>query len=339
MTIKKLIALAGYASILLVTCNLASAGDSIFPERIPLLTRSDFFLRQPSADSFRFNADGKKLAYLDRNTKKLMVTDADCTACENQLAPMDLPAGVRPFLFFWTKNPSKIVIAYSAPEKKRMDIAVYDTTEKKFTSLFSEANVTSYFVDASPKYFYAIPTAIFQVKENESRFYKVDFERGARVEVSKKGNLLEVDKIAGGVIGIDNHSDPEKLQWYFTKNNGERMPLASFNDDDQLVNSGFLTSYLDQKKVGHALFMDSSTADTVVLSDFNLSTGEKTIVAQDKADIQHVLIKPHGPIQAYISNYVKPEWVVRIMIAPWSYCRMAALLIVMNTLVMPPPHG
>lgn len=308
--IKKLIALASYTAILLCICNLASAGDSLFPERIPLLTRSDFFLRQPSTDSFRFNADGKKLAYLARNTKKLMLTNADCPACENQLAPIDLPAGVRPFLFFWTKNPLKMLIVYSAPEKKRMDVAVYDVAEKKFTSLFPEANVSLPFVDASPKYFYAIPTAIFQVNENESRFYKVDFERGERVEVSKKGDLLEVDNIAGGVIAIDRKSRPDMAQWYFTKNNGERLPLASFNDYDQRVNSGFLTSYLDRNNIGHALFMASSTTDTVVLSAFNLSTGKKTIVAQDKADIQQVLIKPHGPVQAFISNYLKPEWVV-----------------------------
>ncbi|MEN9868857.1 MAG: hypothetical protein RL748_4447, partial [Pseudomonadota bacterium] len=74
-------------TIMLLCASLASASDSVFPERIPLLTRSDLFLRQASNDTFRLNADGKKLAFMNRDTKKLMITSADCPACEDQLAP------------------------------------------------------------------------------------------------------------------------------------------------------------------------------------------------------------------------------------------------------------
>lgn len=301
------------AALLWVFLNLVLANASAAPatENNPLIPREQLFMRKPGPEFLRLNANATLLAYLDRSTNKLMVADANCPECTDKQYAIALPDGGSPYLFFWTKFKFKMVVVYFSPAKKRMDVAVYDLLAKEFTALFLETEVKQAFVDASPKYFYSVPTVVFKVEEanNEPRYFKIDFERGERNEVSLKNNILEIERHASGIIGVDTTSVPKRIQWYFTDITGRQQALASIDEIDQLLSAGFLTSYTDKKGARHALFLNANTTDTLALIDYNLTTGKPTTIARDKADIERILLKPHGPAEAYVRNYLKPEWV------------------------------
>lgn len=68
--------------------------------------------------------------------------------------------------------------------------------------------------------------------------------------------------------------------------------------------------YIENATKVLSLQLGIHTANMGVLRAFNLSTGKKTAMAHDKAVIQYVQIKPHGAVQAFTSNHLKPEWKV-----------------------------
>lgn len=277
-----------------------------------LIPRSELFAPQ-NTFFYRLNSSGTKLAYLDATLpRQILVRDVACLSCNAAPAAIDLPDGARPFMFFWAKQENRMVIVYSSPSKKRLDVANYDLVSKQFTSMFPEENVTSFLSDAGANSFYAVPQSIFKIsaKGQEDRFFKVDFENGERISLNVQGQVLQIEPIGNGMIGINTASKPGTQEWVYTQPTGTTLPLLTFQAEDRKHFSGFLTSYYDPKKRAHALFLDTTSTDTLVISDIDLQTGEKTIVAQDKADIRNVFIQPHIGLQAYVRNFKQPEWIV-----------------------------
>lgn len=292
-------------TIMLVGCaTIKQSNDA------PLIPRAELF-KQQTTFLHTLNSSGKKLAYLDNtNTRKIMIKDMACPGCATTPDSIDMPESSSPFMFFWTQNEDRMVVAYFSPAKKRMDVTVYNFTTKQFTSLFPENDVTSFYSFASAINFYAQPHTIFKVSEKgqSDRYFKIDFAKGERIPLAVKGNYLQVELINDGTIGVSIQNKAGIQEWVFLRDHSKPLPLATLTPTDQWHYSGFLTSYLDERQVAHALFLDSSTSDTLAITDVEIPTGKKTFIAKDKADIQHVFVPANGKVQAYVQNYLKPEW-------------------------------
>jgi dienelactone hydrolase len=275
----------------------------------PLTPRAELFAK-PTTSFYRLNADGTKVAWFDTSTgaQQLQLQNLACSSCGHN--PLTLPDGGRPFMFFWSNSPDKMVVVYSSPAKKRLDVASYELTTQKWTSFFPEENVSSALINVSPTSFYGVPLAVFKVLDQDKResYFRVDFARGQRVPVPLQNQVLLVEPVPGGAIGL-NKGFQGGTQWVFVRANGEQIPLVTLSPEDVQHQSGFLSSYLDQQQIAHAQFLDTSTSDTLALLDINLATGQKRHVLQDKADLRSVLVAPNQPAQAAVRNYLAPEWV------------------------------
>jgi dipeptidyl aminopeptidase/acylaminoacyl peptidase len=276
-----------------------------------LTPRADFFA--PQNNFFhRLNASGKTLAWMDlSNPGQIMTRDVTCSNCDSLVTGFALPDGGKPFMFFWTRQANKMVVVYSAPAKKRLDVATWDLTSKQFTSLFPEEHVSPGYSHAGASDFYMVPQSIFKISDKGQpvRYFKIDFENGQRVPVDLKDNILAIETVTDGAIGIRLGNKTGAQEWVYVRANGEAVPLMTFQAEDQKHNSSFLSSYTDAQQNTHALFLGSGNSDTLVVSDVELPSEKTTVIARDKADIQSVLVQAHGGMEAWVRNYLQPEWV------------------------------
>ena len=300
---------------LLLAAAIAAAGlsatmswaDTAPASSAPLIERAKLF-GNPSRVAGKLSPDGKWLAWIAPRDGVLNVWVAPAGA-PDQARPLTAEKQRPIRQYFWAPDSSSVLYVndHGGDENFLLYKVGVQGGEPQSLTPFQKTRVRVVGTSVHIK-----DRILIGVNNRDPRWhdiYSLDLKSGKLTEVfENKGDYAGFVADDQLVLRVAEKSRPDGGTDYYRVEDGkvDAKPFGSVGLDDSLTTqpAGFTAD-------GKTLYwLDSRGRDTAALFAQDVASGKATVLAQNaKADIDDTLIDPAtGKVQAYSSQYLKPEW-------------------------------
>ncbi len=270
-----------------------------------LIPRQVLFGNPDKASPF-FSPDGTKIAYLApvNGVLNVWVGPADDPAAAKPVTN-DISRGIR--TYFWAYTNKHILYLQDKNGDENWRVYSVDLVSGQNRDLTPVEGVRAQIQEVSFKFPDEMLVGLNDRNPRYHDIYRVNIDTGERKLVQENEGFL-------GFVSDDDYNIRFAIR--FTQDGGNEILKKTDNGslehwmkielDDTLT-----TSPLGFDKTGNVLYMsDSRGRDTGALTAINITTGNRTMLAQDaRADFSDALIHPvEKKVQAAAFTYERKEW-------------------------------
>lgn len=273
----------------------------------PNLISRDLIFGNPDISSVKISPDGRYIGYmanLDGVRNVFVGPVEDFTKAE--AVTDDKGRGI-PF-YFWSYRDNLVLFGQDNNGDENWRIIGVDVTSGE-TKEFTPKGVRAEILKVSPNHPDEIVVGLNDRNPQFHDVYKLNLVTGDKTLLLKNENYVGYNVDDNYVVRFVQQMRPdgglEVLEVFENGKTGKYMEIPS---EDMLT-----TSLLGFNKNGSSIYLlDSRGRNTTALFSVNLTSGEKTLIAEDpKADIKDVVIHPISKkVQAVRVEYTKNKWLV-----------------------------
>ncbi|MGD9645058.1 MAG: prolyl oligopeptidase family serine peptidase [Pirellulales bacterium] len=293
----------GWVALILGGVAIAARGAAADPPR--LIPRRNFF-GNPDKAVAHISPDGGKLAFV-APVKGVLNIWVGPTDAPDQARPVtdDKKRGIT--RYFWSYDSRHILYMQDADGDENWHVYAIDLDSRRIIDLTPFPKVAAQIEGLSPEFPQEILVGLNNRDPQFHDIYRINIATGDR-------KLVEQNKGFAGYVCDDDYNVRFAMRYLpdggteylrFVQDQGwvffMRVPMQ---DSSTTSIAGF------DKSMQRIYMIDSRGRDTGALKLLDLSTGdEKTLAANDKADIRNVILHPtEKTLEAVIFNYLRSEW-------------------------------
>ncbi len=282
-----------------------------------LIPRSVLF-GNPDRAGVQVSPDGKWLSYLSSVDGVMNVWVAPIDRLDEARAiTKDTKRGIR--TYFWAYNSQNVLYIQDEGGDENWNVFSTDVTTARTTNITPLKGVAAQIEGVSQKFPNEIIVGLNDRDQRLHDLYRVNIQSGERTLVVQNPGMIGGDICAG--ISVD---DDFRVRFANTntKEGGSKIYTAvlkegttyEWREFQSIPSEDILTTgAVDFNKDGTRAYMrDSRGRDTSALFSLDLSTGERTLIAENpRADVGGVMMHPtEKTVQAVGFNYKRNEWTV-----------------------------
>lgn len=299
-----LIILAALCASALAQENKTEIKTDSLKGNVSLIPREVFF-GNPDRTSIMLSPDGSKISYLAPVNDVLNVW----------VGPVEEPQKARPVTndtyrgisnYYWAYTNNHILYVQDKNGDENYHIYSVNLSNKLTKDLTPFNGMRSEIVERS----YKIPDEIaIMLNKHDPRYfdlYRVNIETGNLTLIMENKDFVgfDVDSSFKVRLGYKTASNGDVEIFKLTDHGWEKFLNISMEDNQPTLTRGF------DKNDDAVYLVDSRGRDTAALYALNLSTNNKTLIAEDpKSDLYSCMIHPtEKNVQAVAFNYERVHW-------------------------------